>query len=117
MESFRNLAMCLVVLIFLFVSAKAHETPEQHKISAHEAVETQFLAWVARHQAKYNAQLQNIDGLAANIDTTILAAATPKCMRKVGKKAHYKTVKDAVRSIPVGNQQRCIINIDAGVYK
>lgn len=86
--------------------------------------EEEFNQWLAEEQAKYEGRAtMGTLGTPPAADDFVTAEATPppapSCVRYVGKKgsgAKYSKVKDAVKSIPDGMTERCVIYIGEGEY-
>lgn len=104
--------LSVVVVLFLVTVPAAHGLGTS---------EEEFDSWVARKQAKY----ETMGAMATPpVDDFVTAAATPPpaptCVRYVGKSgsgAEYSKVKSAVKSIPEGNSERCVIYIGEGEYE
>lgn len=98
-------------LLCLFVVVTGLLLPSAQGLTSEE----EFDRWVALHAAKQ----ATVAATATVPDDVVTVAATPTCVRYVGKKgsgAEYTKVKNAVKSIPEGSTERCVIYIGEGVY-
>jgi pectinesterase len=77
--------------------------------------DTEFDQWLADQSARHASQVTTE---TVTPDMTV-TATEPSCVRYVGKKgsgAEYSKVKSAVKSIPEGGSERCVIYVAAGTY-
>ena len=89
-----------------------------------QSSESEYDAWLAANQAKYQDSVTALGTPPAVGDFVTVAAdsppASPSCIRYVGKKgsgAKYSKVKSAVKSIPDGMTERCVIYVGEGVWE
>lgn len=75
--------------------------------------DTEFDQWLAAQSVRHAGQVTTT---TVTPDVTV-TATEPTCVRYVGDGAEYSKIKNAVKSIPDGGSERCVIYVAAGSYK
>ncbi|XP_058084590.1 putative pectinesterase 63 [Magnolia sinica] len=106
-------ALAATILAFLLSFALSTDVP----IPSNSA---DLDRWIAVNTMAFNARTTEIaSGIDTKLEPRLLAAENKRRVITVNQdgKGDFKTVTDAVKSIPAGNSHRTIIKIGPGVYK
>lgn len=113
MMAVSRVLVSVLVVVFLVAVPRAHGQP----------TEEEYDAFLAARMAAHHSTMATLGAPPApGVFETAASSppATPTCIKYVGKKgsgAEFTKVKSAVKAIPDGMTERCVIMVGEGVYE